>query len=246
MEAILNMKENRMNKQNKIMVSQQSISSGEAEKYGVSGSNFMEKNYIFVKRLTDIVLSVFALVLLSPVFLVITLIYKFNKNDEGPLFYQQIRVGKNHQRFGILKFRSMVVNAESKLKSDPVLYRKYVANNYKLSPDEDPRITKIGKWLRKTSLDEIPQFVNILRGDMSLIGPRPVVPEELKEYQDTDKLLSVKPGAMGLWQAKGRSEIGYPERADIEMEYIDNAGLLFDMNIMLRNFWNIFKSKGAY
>lgn len=140
----------------------------------------------------------------------------------------------------------MIVDAEKKLKNNPVLYKKYVANNYKLAPDEDPRITKIGKWLRKTSLDEIPQFINILKGDMSLIGPRPVVPIELKEYDDVDKLLSVKPGAMGLWQAEGRSEIGYPERAKIEMKYVDNIGLLFDLKIMVRNLWNIFKGKGAY
>lgn len=144
------------------------------------------------------------------------------------------------------KFRSMVVDAEKKLKHNPRLYEKYIRNNYKLNPDEDPRITKIGRWLRKTSLDEIPQFINILKGDMSLVGPRPVVPVELKEYKDVNKLLSVKPGAMGLWQAKGRSEIGYPERANIEMEYIDAASPLLDVRIMIQNLWNIFKRKGAY
>ncbi|WP_412990444.1 sugar transferase [Pediococcus siamensis] len=202
--------------------------------------------YKSVKRLTDIVLSIIALVLLSPVFLAVALIYKINKADEGPLFYKQNRVGKGGQIFGMYKFRSMVVNAENKLKQNPDLYRKYIENNYKLPPEEDPRITKIGKWLRKTSVDEIPQFINILKGDMSLVGPRPVIEEELREYSDVEKLLSVKPGAMGLWQARGRSEIGYPERANIEMEYIEHASLLMDFKIMIMNFWNIFKGKGAY
>lgn len=209
-------------------------------------SSFEKIMYKSVKRLTDIVLSIIALVLLSPVFLAVALIYKINKADEGPLFYKQNRVGKGGQIFGMYKFRSMVVNAENKLKQNPDLYRKYIENNYKLPPEEDPRITKIGKWLRKTSVDEIPQFINILKGDMSLVGPRPVIEEELREYSDVEKLLSVKPGAMGLWQARGRSEIGYPERANIEMEYIEHASLLMDFKIMIMNFWNIFKGKGAY
>lgn len=216
------------------------------EKVTLEENSFEKKVYFFLKRFTDIVLSIIALIVLSPVFFIVACIYKFNTTDEGPLFYKQIRVGKNGRNFGMYKFRSMVVNAEVKLKQDPNLYQKYVKNNYKLPPEEDPRITKIGKWLRKTSVDEIPQFINILKGDMSLVGPRPVIEEELKEYKDVNKLLSVKPGAMGLWQARGRSEIGYPQRAEIEMEYIEHAGLLMDLKIMMLNFWNVFKGKGAY
>lgn len=168
-------------------------------------------------------------------------------DNKGPLFYKQERIGWNGKPFKIYKFRSMVENADKILENDPELYAKYVANNYKLEPEEDPRITRLGEWLRKTSIDEIPQFINILRGDMSLIGPRPVVKKELAEYGDrVDKFLSVKPGAMGLWQSSGRSNIPYPERCDVELKYVDEASLAFDTKIMFKNIISIFKSEGAY
>ncbi|MFQ4155233.1 sugar transferase [Pediococcus pentosaceus] len=201
--------------------------------------------YLVFKRVMDVTLAGLALIVLSPVFLVVLIINQVDKSDRGPLFYKQTRMGYHGEKFGMYKFRSMVVNADEKLHADKELYAKYVANNYKLEPADDPRITKVGAFLRKTSIDEIPQFINILRGDMSLVGPRPVVEAELVEY-DAEKLLSVKPGAMGLWQASGRSEIGYPERAEIEMEYIDNASLGFDIKIMFMNLFNIFRGKGAY
>ncbi|MGI1808706.1 sugar transferase [Pediococcus pentosaceus] len=201
--------------------------------------------YLVFKRVMDVTLAGLALIVLSPVFLVVLIINQVDKSDRGPLLYKQIRMGYHGEKFGMYKFRSMVVNADEKLHANKELYAKYVANNYKLEPADDPRITKVGAFLRKTSIDEIPQFINILKGDMSLVGPRPVVEAELVEY-DAEKLLSVKPGAMGLWQASGRSEIGYPERAEIEMEYIDNASLGFDIKIMLMNLFNIFRGKGAY
>ncbi|MCS8571616.1 sugar transferase [Pediococcus pentosaceus] len=201
--------------------------------------------YLGAKRVMDIILAGLAIIVLSPVFLVVWIMNQTDKSDRGPLFYKQIRMGYHGEKFGMYKFRSMVVNADEKLHADKELYAKYVANNYKLEPADDPRITKVGAFLRKTSIDEIPQFINILKGDMSLVGPRPVVEAELVEY-DAEKLLSVKPGAMGLWQASGRSEIGYPERAEIEMEYIDNASIGFDLKIMFMNLFNIFRGKGAY
>lgn len=201
--------------------------------------------YLVFKRVMDVTLAGLALIVLSPVFLVVLIINQVDKSDRGPLFYKQTRMGYHGEKFGMYKFRSMVVNADEKLHADKELYAKYVANNYKLEPADDPRITKVGAFLRKTSIDEIPQFINILRGDMSLVDPRPVVEAELVEY-DAEKLLSVKPGAMGLWQASGRSEIGYPERAEIEMKYIDNASLSFDIKIMFMNLFNIFRGKGAY
>lgn len=201
--------------------------------------------YLVTKRVIDVILAGLALVVLSPVFVVVFILNLIDKSDRGPLFYKQIRMGYHGEKFGMYKFRSMVVDADKKLHADKELYAKYVANNYKLEPGDDPRITKIGAFLRKTSIDEIPQFINILKGDMSLVGPRPVVEAELVEY-DAEKLLSVKPGAMGLWQASGRSDIGYPERAEIEMKYIDNASLGFDLKIMLMNLVNIFRGKGAY
>ncbi|HJA23838.1 MAG TPA: sugar transferase [Candidatus Limosilactobacillus intestinavium] len=202
--------------------------------------------YLFWKRLTDIVLSTIALICFSPIFLVVWIMSLFGEN-KGPLFFKQTRIGKNGRPFKIYKFRSMIVNADEILHANSELYQKYVDNNYKLEPEEDPRVTKLGHWLRKTSIDEIPQFINILRGEMSIIGPRPVVKEELVEYGDrVDKFLSVKPGAMGLWQASGRSNIGYPERCDLELSYVDHASYWFDIKIMFKNIISIFKSTGAY
>ena len=202
--------------------------------------------YLFWKRLTDIVLSTIALICFSPIFLVVWIMSLFGEN-KGPLFFKQTRIGKNGRPFKIYKFRSMIVNADEILHANLELYQEYVDNNYKLEPEEDPRVTKLGHWLRKTSIDEIPQFINILRGEMSIIGPRPVVKEELVEYGDrVDKFLSVKPGAMGLWQASGRSNIGYPERCDLELSYVDHASYWFDIKIMFKNIISIFKSTGAY
>jgi len=200
--------------------------------------------YLINKRIFDIVISLIAM-LSSPVYLIVWIINKFSKSNRGPLLYKQVRIGKYGRKFGMYKFRSMIVGAEEKLRNDEELYHKYVENNYKLKPSEDPRITQFGRFLRKSSIDEIPQFINILKGDMSLVGPRPVVEEELKKY-DRYKLLSVKPGAMGLWQAVGRSQIGYPERANIEMEYIDKYCFSLDCKIVIKNIVNIFTSKGAY
>lgn len=202
--------------------------------------------YLFFKRLTDIVLSLLALIGFSPVFLGVWIANRFGDN-KGSLFFKQTRIGKNGKPFKMYKFRSMIVNADEILHSNIELYEKYVENNYKLEPDEDPRITKLGRWLRRTSIDEIPQFINILKGDMSIVGPRPVVKEELKEYGDrVDKFLSVKPGAMGLWQASGRSNIGYPERCDLELSYVDHASYWYDVKIMFKNIISIFKNTGAY
>lgn len=201
--------------------------------------------YLFIKRIVDILVSLLALLMLSPIFLLVWILNLVCSSNRGPLFYRQIRMGRNGQKFGMYKFRSMIRNAEETLYKDEKLYAEYIKNNYKLKPECDPRITKLGRFLRKSSIDEIPQFLNILRGEMSLVGPRPVVEEELKEY-DRSKLLSVKPGAMGLWQVKGRSKIGYPERADIEMSYIDKAGMVFDLKVFVGNIVGIFNGKGAY
>lgn len=202
--------------------------------------------YLFFKRLTDIILSVIALICFSPIFLFVFIASRFGEN-KGPVFFKQVRIGKNGKPFKIYKFRSMVVGADEILHKNKELYAKYVKNNYKLEPEEDPRITKIGAWLRRTSIDEIPQFINTLKGDMSIIGPRPIVKEELAEYGDrVDKFLSVKPGAMGLWQASGRSNIGYPERCDMELSYVDHASYWFDCQIMFKNVISIFKHTGAY
>lgn len=204
------------------------------------------KTYTFSKRFLDISVSLFALIVLSPIFLVVALTYFFG-SDKGPVFYKQERVGLNHETFYMYKFRSMVVGATDILLNNPELYAKFVENGYKLPTAEDPRITKFGAFLRKTSIDELPQFLNVLIGDMTIIGPRPVVENELKEYGDSvDVLLSVKPGATGLWQATGRSEIQYPERAYLEIEYAEHANLWFDFKIMFMTVGAVVSGKGAF
>lgn len=201
--------------------------------------------YKYVKRLLDIVGSLLALILFSPVFLILAIIIK--SRDGGSAFFAQTRIGQYGKPFKMYKFRSMRMDAEEVLKSDPELYAKYVGNDYKLLAEEDPRITPIGRWMRRTSVDELPQFINILKGDMSIVGPRPVVEKELAEYGDrVDKLLSVKPGAMGLWQATGRSNIGYPERCDVELGYVDHVSLGNDIAIFFKTIISIFKKEGAY
>ncbi|MBM7617114.1 lipopolysaccharide/colanic/teichoic acid biosynthesis glycosyltransferase [Weissella uvarum] len=203
------------------------------------------KSYIFWKRFLDISVAVFALIVLAPVFAFVAFLYLFGDN-RGPVFYQQTRIGLNHKPFQIYKFRSMVVGADQRLYENKELYKKFVDNGYKLPTDEDPRITKLGAFLRRTSIDELPQFINILKGDMSIIGPRPVVEKELCEYGDeVDVFLSVLPGAMGLWQASGRSTIQYPERAQLEIEYATHANMWFDFKIIFMTIKAIFKKVGA-
>ncbi|MED0704098.1 sugar transferase, partial [Aeribacillus composti] len=144
------------------------------------------------KRTMDIVGAIIGLILTSPLFFIISIFYLFG-DSKGPIFFKQIRVGKHGEKFYIYKFRSMIVKADEKLKADKELYEKYLRNNYKLEPHEDPRITNLGRFLRKTSLDEIPQLINVLKGEMSLVGPRPVVQEELKGYGvKVGEFLSVK------------------------------------------------------
>ncbi|GAJ26288.1 undecaprenyl-phosphate galactosephosphotransferase [Liquorilactobacillus sucicola DSM 21376 = JCM 15457] len=202
--------------------------------------------YLFIKRLIDIVISIVALILMVPIFIIMFIVYRFGTN-KGPLFYKQERVGKCGKKFKIYKFRSMVVGADAKLKANKKLYDLYLKNSYKLPSELDPRITKLGRFLRKSSIDELPQFINIFKGEMTLIGPRPIIEEELKEYgEDVDKFLSVTPGAMGYWQASGRSNIEYPERCQYELYYVDHASFLFDLKILFKNIVSIFRGEGAY
>ncbi|MDF2792214.1 MAG: hypothetical protein K0S80_5316 [Neobacillus sp.] len=206
----------------------------------------VNKLYLAIKRGFDILGSLCGLLVFSPMFLLISILYLFGE-QKGPVFFMQRRTGLDGKSFYIFKFRSMVMNAEEKLKKDESLYQKYKANSYKLDPKEDPRITKIGKFLRKTSLDELPQLINVLRGDMSLVGPRPIVKEELAEYGDKKQLfLSCKPGITGYWQAYGRSEIGYPERVDVELYYIYHQSFALDLKIIIYTIFSVLKSKGAY
>lgn len=201
--------------------------------------------YHFFKRITDILVSLVALIVLSPVILILAILI-FMQDGHSP-FYKQIRIGQYGKPFGMFKFRSMIFNADKVLESNPKLYQKYVDNGFKLPEGEDPRVTKIGAFIRKTSLDEIPQFLNVLIGEMALVGPRPIVKKEMFEYGDQiNEFLSVKPGALGLWQASGRANIGYPERCDIELEYIKNASYWYDVKVFFACCISIIKRDGAF
>ncbi|MFC4776797.1 sugar transferase [Paenibacillus sp. GCM10023252] len=198
------------------------------------------------KRVMDISGALVGLIILLPVFIILAIIIKWS-DPKGSVFFKQKRIGKDSNIFSIIKFRSMVHNAEERLKSDPVLHTKYIANSYKLDPSEDPRITPIGRILRKTSLDELPQLINVLRGEMSLVGPRPIVRDELQEYGDkVDDFLSAKPGVTGYWQVSGRSNVNYPERVDLELHYVYNQSVWFDIKILLKTVWIVVLKRGAY
>lgn len=195
-----------------------------------------------VKRIMDIVLSLIALVLLSPIFLIIALAIKLE--SKGPVFFKHTRIGKNGKIIKIYKFRSMVENAEDLIKKFTPEQMKEYKENYKLT--NDPRITKVGKVLRKTSLDELPQLINIIKGELSIIGPRPVVQEELEKYgQNAQKFLSVTPGLTGYWAANGRSCTSYEQRMEMELFYVDNLSFKMDMKVFFKTIGAVIKREGA-
>ena len=198
--------------------------------------------YRGIKRILNLLCSFVGVIVLSPFFLIISLLIKVT--SKGPVFFVHERVGLNGRKFKLIKFRTMVNNAEEMIASFSPEQKKEWEENYKLK--DDPRITKIGKFLRRTSLDELPQLINILKGDMSIVGPRPVVDEELNWYGDKkDKLLSVKPGLTGWWAVNGRSNVPYPERCDLELYYVDHISFALDVKIILKPLGAIIKKDGA-
>ena len=198
--------------------------------------------YRVIKRILNLLCSFVGVIVLSPFFLIISLLIKVT--SKGPVFFVHERVGLNGKKFKLIKFRTMVNNAEEMIASFSPEQKKEWEENYKLK--DDPRITKIGKFLRRTSLDELPQLINILKGDMSIVGPRPVVDEELNWYGDKkDKLLSVKPGLTGWWAVNGRSNVPYPERCDLELYYVDHISFALDAIIILKTLVAIIKKDGA-
>ncbi|MDD7161951.1 MAG: sugar transferase [Candidatus Ornithospirochaeta sp.] len=195
-----------------------------------------------IKRLFDIIVSFLGLLILSPLFLLLTILIKCD--SKGPVFFIQKRVGRNGKKFGIFKFRTMRINAEELIASFTPEQLKEWKENFKLK--NDPRITRVGKFLRNTSLDELPQLINIFIGNMSLVGPRPIVEEELEWYgEKKNVLLSVRPGLTGWWATNGRSEVSYPERCDYELYYVYNCSLLLDIKILFKTFSAVFSRKGA-
>jgi len=194
-----------------------------------------------LKRSLDLLGASTILILGLPVFVLIALLVKLS--GPGPVFFRQRRLGVDGRQFWCYKFRSMVQDAEAVLRNDPQLKSQF-DENFKLK--HDPRITPIGNFLRKTSLDELPQFFNVLCGHMTLIGPRPIVPDEIVKYGKFDrKLLSVKPGLSGLWQALGRSDTSYPERVAMDMLYIDHQCMRLDLKLMMLTVVAVLRKKGA-
>ena len=198
------------------------------------------------KRVFDVAGSLILLVLLAPLFVLIALLVKLS--SPGPVLFSQVRLGEGERKFRIYKFRTMRQDAEKILSSDPALYKRYLDNNYKLPKGEDFRITAIGGLLRSTSLDELPQLFNVLRGEMSLVGPRPIVPSELEMYGDCRGLfMSVRPGLTGNWQINGRSRIeDYSRRATLDLEYIRDQSLRNDVDILLKTIPAVVLRKGAH
>lgn len=198
--------------------------------------------YHLVKRMIDVVLSLFGLVLISPFVVIIAILIKID--SKGPVFFKHHRIGKNGKPFSMYKFRTMKDGAEAMINDFTPEQLEEWNENFKLK--DDPRITRIGKFLRKTSLDELPQLINILRGDMSIVGPRPVIEVELEEYgNDKDEFLSIRPGLTGWWASNGRSEISYPERCSYELYYVRNESFWLDVKVMFLSVFSVFLHKGA-
>lgn len=209
--------------------------------------------YETAKRVIDITGAVVGIIVFAPAFIGVIIAIKVF--TPGPIFAEMPpRVGKNGRLFHMYKFRSMVKNAHYLLLTDPKfkeLYEEYKRNSYKIL--EDPRVTPFGRFLRKTSLDEIPQFFNVLMGDMSLVGPRAYFPDELKEqqivYPQTKPLvrllLEVKPGITGLWQVSGRSKINFDKRIELDAEYVRRHSFFFDLTILLKTLPTMLSGKGA-
>lgn len=202
----------------------------------------------FAKRLFDVVFSLLVLILFSPLYLSLVLLIALS--SPGPIFYIQERVGKNYKPFHCIKFRTMVVNADEILleliETSPLLRQEF-EDNFKLK--HDPRITKIGYFLRLTSLDEFPQFWNVLKGDMSVVGPRPLVAEELHRYgSHIDKILTIKPGITGLWQVSGRNDIPYSRRVQIDLYYANFHNIWLDFWVVVKTIGVVIvpRNNGAY
>ncbi|QWG53199.1 sugar transferase [Bacillus mycoides] len=200
------------------------------------------KGYLVTKRCIDFIGALCGLILLSPVFLIVAVLIKY-QDPKGPVLFKQIRIGKDGKEFYMYKFRSMVIDAEEKLK-DLLKHNEVSGAMFKMK--EDPRVTRIGKLIRKTSIDELPQLLNVLKGEMSLVGPRPPLPREVKEYTAYDKQrLLVTPGCAGLWQVTERNSVGFKEMVELDLEYINKRSVLYDLKIIFKTIQIMIKSNGA-
>ena len=199
-------------------------------------------NYMSVKRVFDLVSSTIGLIMLSPIFLILAIIVKLD--SKGPVFFAHTRYGKNGKKFKMYKFRTMYENAQDMINDFTPEQMKEWKENFKLQ--DDPRITKVGKFLRKTSLDEWPQFINVLKGEMSLIGPRPYLPREKEDMgQYYSSIIKCKPGVTGMWQANGRSDVGFDYRCKLDDYYYHNWSVWLDFTILYKTIKSVVYGKGS-
>ena len=208
-----------------------------------AGRQHRRYGYRFIKRVFDFVASLLGLIILSPLFLLIAIAIKV-EDPKGAVFYSQTRLGRGEVPFKMYKFRSMVSNADELLEK---LLKDNEIDGAMFKMQDDPRVTKIGRFIRKYSIDELPQLLNVLQGSMSLVGPRPPLPREVEEYSDYDKQrLAVKPGCTGLWQATVRNSVGFDEMVKLDLTYISKRSVAFDVYILFKTVVIMFKPKGAY
>lgn len=202
-----------------------------------------QKGYDFVKRMIDIIAATIGIIFISPVMLWIA--YKIHRDEpNSPIIFSQKRVGRNGKLFMMYKFRSMCVDAEEKLNG---LADKNEIKGAMFKMKEDPRVTEFGKFIRRTSLDELPQLINVIRGEMSLIGPRPPLQREVAEYTQYDmQRLLVKPGCSGLWQVSGRNEVHFDEMVNFDIEYIQKRSIECDVSLIIKTIRVMMKPDGAY
>lgn len=234
MEEIMNIKEGFMN------------SITDAEPISITRDKLTVKLENIVKKVIDIIGAIVGILLLIPLTIIIFMVEKAI-GDKGPIFYVQTRIGKDGKLFKMYKYRSMVVDANRRLE-EYINENEDIKEEYKKYKKlkQDPRITKVGRILRKTSLDEFPQFINVLKGDMSLVGPRPYLPREKKEMNGYFKAItSLQPGITGFWQISGRSDVTFEDRLQMDMNYYRNNCLKMDLKIIIKTIQKIVKREGA-
>lgn len=198
--------------------------------------------YYFIKRLIDICASLIGIMFLTPIITAVAIAIKLD--SKGPIIFSQERVGKNGKKFKMYKFRSMVIDAEQLLEK---LKNKNEMSGPMFKMKEDPRITRVGKFIRKTSIDELPQLFNIIKGDMSLVGPRPNLPSEVEKFNDYHKLkLLAKPGLTCYWQVMGRNSIGFEDWMKLDVKYIEERNLWIDIKLIIKTFFVLFGDKNAH
>ncbi|NNV08004.1 sugar transferase [Geobacillus sp. MMMUD3] len=202
-----------------------------------------KKGYLLAKRIMDICGALIGLICLSWLFLIVAILIKL-EDPKGPVFFKQVRVGKDGREFYMYKFRSMVADAEEQLR-ELLKYNEVSGAMFKMK--NDPRVTKVGKIIRKTSIDELPQLWNVLKGEMSLVGPRPPLPREVAQYTEYDKQrLLVTPGCTGLWQVSGRNDLGFDEMVELDLKYIRERSLLYDIKIIFKTVKIMIRPNSAY